>query len=252
MNPSPQRATACTEPGSERSFGVRFGRAGPVVTVTLDRPGSPETRGADVIRTLSRLGRNLPGDVRVVVVDGVSLSVAGPDVDLDGVDPWEPLATDWLRRPDVISIAIIRDQATGIGSQIALACDLRVWSSAARLVVDEVARGTVPSFGSTKRLVDLVGYARALDLCVTGRSISAREAEHFGLATIVASPHQLEDAVSDLVGRVLSADRDAVVEVKALLFGASRRTLSQQEEAERAAAIRLAGDWSSGSASQDA
>ena len=71
------------------------------------------------------------------------------------------------------------------GFQLALACDLRVLADDAQLTMAEVTLGLVPDLGGTKRLVDLVGYARALEICVTGRRVDAAEAERIGLATVV-------------------------------------------------------------------
>jgi enoyl-CoA hydratase/carnithine racemase len=86
--------------------------------------------------------------------------------------------------------------------------------------------------------VDLVGYARALEICVTGRRLAAAEAARLGLATLVVPRAELDAAVLDLTGAILASDRDAVVEIKALLAGAARRTPVDQLRAEREAQTR--------------
>jgi enoyl-CoA hydratase/carnithine racemase len=217
-------------------------------------------------RELREIGRALPGDVRVAIVRGEGRAFSS-GLDLNAVsdapdaaeaaegfsipqlarrDPAEAAETialfqqafSWLRRPDIISIAAVHGHAIGAGFQLALACDMRVLTEAAQFTMAEVALGLVPDLGGTKRLVELVGYGRALELCVTGRRISAAEALNIGLATAVVSGDELDKAVADLTAQILAANRDAVVEIKALLLGAGSRTFAEQEAAERAAQVR--------------
>ena len=147
-------------------------------------------------------------------------------------------AFSWLRRPDLVSIAAVRGHAIGAGFQLALACDLRVLTENAQFTMAEVSLGLVPDLGGTKRLVELVGYARAMDLCITGRRIPSAEADRLGLATKVVPDDGLDQAVADLTAQILAAHRDAVVEIKSLLANAALRTFGEQEAAERAAQVR--------------
>jgi enoyl-CoA hydratase/carnithine racemase len=243
---------------SERD-GIRLDRIGPVATVTLCRPDvlNAQTPAMwDVVRGISR---DLTGDVRVVVVRGegrafsagLDRSVAtsgGPDslASLAALTPEScaeriaqfQAAFTWLHRPDIVSIAAVQGHAIGAGFQLALACDLRVLADDAQLCMAEVSLGLVPDLAGTGRLVDLVGYARALEVCVTGRRLSAAEAERLGLATLVVPRAELDPAVQDLTGAILAGDRDAVAEIKALLAGAARRTPGDQLRAEREAQTR--------------
>jgi enoyl-CoA hydratase/carnithine racemase len=204
---------------------------------------------------LREFGRDLPGDVRAVVVSGegrafsagLDLSVAqGEFATLAGLPDAEALgriaelqeAFSWLRRPDLVTVAAVRGHAIGAGFQLALACDLRVVADDAKFSMAEVTLGLVPDLGGTKRLVDLVGYARALELCATGRRVAAAEAVRMGLANVMVSPTDLDGAVRDLVAAVLAAPRDAVVEIKALIAGAGERDFPGQLAAEREAQLR--------------
>ncbi|CAM5618643.1 Carnitinyl-CoA dehydratase [Streptomyces microflavus] len=128
-----------------------------------------------------------------------------------------------------------RRHAIGAGFQLALACDLRIVADDVQFAMRETSLGLVPDLTGTHPLVSLVGYARALEICATGRFVHAEEAERTGLANLVVPADQLDAAARDLAAALIAAPRDAVVETKALLNGASSRTYEEQRIAERAA-----------------
>ena len=242
--------------------GVRLDRDGALATVTLCRPEVLNAQTPATWEALADLGRTLPGDVRVVVVRGEGRAFsAGLDKQVvAGASPdGSPSLADmarlteaeceeliagyqagfgWLRRPDLVSVAAVRGHAIGAGLQLALACDLRVLADDAQLCMAETSLGLVPDLGGTKPLVDLVGYARALELCLTGRRVGAAEAARWGLANLVVGADELDGAVADLVAALLAPPRGAVVETKALLRAAGGRDQAGQEAAERAAQTR--------------
>jgi len=129
----------------------------------------------------------------------------------------------------------VQGHAIGAGFQLALACDLRVVADDVQFAMRETSLGLVPDLTGTHPLVGLVGYARALEICATGRFVPAEEAQRTGLASIAVPVDQLDDAVRDLAGALLAAPRDALIETKALLQGALGRTYDAQRVAERAA-----------------
>ncbi|HET9517894.1 MAG TPA: enoyl-CoA hydratase/isomerase family protein [Actinoplanes sp.] len=238
---------------------VRLDRDGPVATVTLCRPEVLNAQTPAMWVELESISRELPGDVRVVVVRGagrafsagLDLSVARGNGDSSFADlvrmPPEQCAAriaqfqaafSWLRRPSLVTVAAVQGHAIGAGFQLALGCDLRVLADDAQLSMAEVTLGLVPDLGGTKRLVELVGYGRALEICVTGRRVSAAEADRIGLANAVVPAADLTAAVADLVAAVLAAEHGAVSEIKALLAGAADRTYAEQDRAEREAQVR--------------
>jgi enoyl-CoA hydratase/carnithine racemase len=102
----------------------------------------------------------------------------------------------------------------------------------------EVSLGLVPDLGGTKPLHDLVGPARALDLCLTGRRIDAVEADRMGLVNRLVPAAELDTAVAELASAIVAGNRDAVVEIKALITGAGGRDLTTQLRYEREAQLR--------------
>jgi enoyl-CoA hydratase/carnithine racemase len=239
--------------------GVRLTADDSVATVTLCNPAKRNAQSPAMWRTLTEAGRLLPGDVRVVVLraEGQSFSAGldrqaftpegfdgepsfidlarGSDKQLDATIAEYQEAFTWWRRSDIVSIAAVQGHAIGAGFQLALACDLRVCADDAQFAMRETSLGLVPDLGGTKPLVDLVGYARALEICATGRFVHGAEAERLGLANLVVPAAELDATARDLAGALLAAPRDAVIETKALLQGAVGRSYEEQRPAERAA-----------------
>ena len=236
--------------------GVRLHRDGPVATITLHRPAVLNAQTPQMWGELRKIGAELPGDVRVVVVRGegrafsagIDLAVAQggefasilatpEDAALARIESYQE-AFSWLRRPDIVSIAAVQGHAIGAGFQLALSCDLRVVADDAKFCMAEVSLGLVPDLGGIQPLRELVGPARTLELCVTGRRIDAVEADRIGLANLVVPTADLDGAVADLTAALLAGARDAVVEIKALVAGAGSRDLAAQLRAEREAQLR--------------
>jgi enoyl-CoA hydratase/carnithine racemase len=241
--------------------GLRLDLAGPVATVTLCRPDVLNAQTPQMWADLRDIGAQLTPQTRVVVVRGEGRAFsAGIDLSLAQAGPDTPgsfgaLATEatpeieariaefqagfaWLRDPAFISIAAVHGHAIGAGFQLALACDIRIAGPDASFSMAEVKLGLVPDLTGTKPLVDLVGYARALEICVTGRRISAAEADRIGLVNLVVGPDELDGAVGDLTAAIVAGNRNAVTEIKALLAAAGGRSHAEQHAAERAAQAR--------------
>jgi enoyl-CoA hydratase/carnithine racemase len=151
-------------------------------------------------------------------------------------------AFTWLSAPDLVSIAAVQGHAIGAGFQLALACDLRVAAEGTVFAMKETSLGIVPDLTGTHPLVAAIGLPRALEWCLTGRFVEAQEAFAAGLLNAVVPADALDDAVAALVAGVLASPRAAVVETKALLQGAGRRTPQEQWKAEAQAQARILRD----------
>ena len=231
-----------------------------LATVVLARPEKRNAQTPAMWRRLAAIGGQLLADdgVRVVLLraEGASFS-AGLDramftTGLDGepgllglaalddesldttIDGFQQ-AFAWWRDDRVVSIAAVQGHAVGAGFQLALGCDLRVVADDVQLAMKETSLGLVPDLGGTRPLVDLVGYARALEICVTGRWVGADEAVASGLASVAVPAADLDETARDLAAAVLAAPAGAVRATKALLRGARNRGYHDQRAAERAA-----------------
>ncbi|MET8945501.1 enoyl-CoA hydratase/isomerase family protein [Streptomyces sp. NPDC004542] len=242
--------------------GVRLTVDDALATVTLTNPAKRNVQSPALWRALAEAGRLLPGSVRAVVLRGEGKSFSAgldrqmfttegiegeptfvdlarrADAELDATIAGYQEAFTWWRRNDIVSVAAVQGHAIGAGFQLALACDLRVVAHDVQFAMRETSLGIVPDLTGTHPLVELVGYARALEICVTGRFVQAEEAVSSGLASIAVPAEELDGTVRDFTAALLAAPRDAVVETKALLRGAAGRTYDEQRAAERLAQAR--------------
>jgi len=126
----------------------------------------------------------------------------------------------WLGRSAFPVVAALNGAALGGGLELALGCDLRVAAPHALLGLPETSLGIIPGAGGTQRLPRLVGYAKALELVLTGARVGADEALALGLVNRVTAPATsvVDDALSWLspvVEGAPIAQRAALLAVRA-------------------------------------
>ena len=95
-------------------------------------------------------------------------------------------------------IAVIDGHCYGGGLELALSCDFRFATPAARSAFPEITLGALPGSGGTQRAVRLMGVGRARAMVMTGRPISAEQAERWGLVTWLVEPNKLDQEVNSL------------------------------------------------------
>ena len=84
------------------------------------------------------------------------------------------------------SVAVINGYAFGGGLELALACTFRIATPNAKMGLPEIKLGAIPGYGGTQRLPRVIGEARALEMIMTGRTVTAEEAERIGLVSRIA------------------------------------------------------------------
>ena len=237
-------------------------REGAVLTVTLANPARRNAQVPSLWSALAEVADGLDPQVRVVVLRGEGPSFsAGLDrsVLAPGGAQGEPdllaLGGDEAAVAQAIAgfqrgfsawgevravvVAAVQGHAIGAGLQLALAADLRVVADDVQLAMRETSLGLVPDLGGTGPLVRLVGPARALEMCATGRFVGAQEAVATGLANLAVPVADLEATTADLVGALLAAPEAALRELKPLLRSAEVLDREGQLAAEREAQARL-------------
>ena len=127
-----------------------------------------------------------------------------------------------LSRANVVSIASIRGRATGVGSELALAADMR-FASREKAVLSqfEIGAGFAPGGGPMARLPRLIGRGRALEILLTGNDINGELAERYGYVNRALPDAQLDGFVDTMARRIASFDKQTIGDIKNLVNVAS-------------------------------
>jgi len=207
-------------------------RADGVAVVRLDRP-KMNALSSDLLGQLAEVTAQLidvpPG--AVVIWGGPRIFAAGADVnefvDPDSGRPTSARAREVAQRfrtaldsvaaIPVPTVAAVDGYALGGGCELALACDLRVASEAAKFGQPEILLGIIPGGGGTQRLTRLVGPARAKDLILSGRQVGAEEALRIGLADRVVPAGSTIDEALALAATLAAGPRRAMALAKAAI-----------------------------------
>jgi len=231
-----------THPTSGQPAWVRLERDGPVATVTLCRPDVLNAQTPAMWSVLREYGRQLSGEIRVVVVRGegrafsagldLSMSTAAVasapggeatggtagESDTGGFEALAALpperaqeriagyqeAFSWLRRSDLVTIAAVQGHAIGAGFQLALACDIRVSTPDCQLGLPAIKESLIPGLG-TWRLPKYIGWGRAKRMILGGENIRGEEARAIGLVDHVAPAEGFFSHVDAIAGRYVRA-----------------------------------------------
>jgi enoyl-CoA hydratase len=111
-------------------------------------------------------------------------------------------------------VAAINGFALGGGLELAMACDLRIASTTAKLGQPEVLLGIMPGWGGTQRLPRLVGRGRALEILLAGDQLDASRARDMGLVNRVVEPGQLEEIAQEVADKLANGAPAAIAAIK--------------------------------------
>jgi enoyl-CoA hydratase len=215
-----------------------------VALVTLDRPAQLNALSFSLLRQLAAALEALDADpaCRCIVLTGAGdrAFAAGADIhELAGQTPASLAAGDdfaaWERvgRIRTPIIAAVRGHALGGGCELAMACDMIVAGDDAQFGQPEIKIGVMPGAGGTQRLTRALGKAKAMELILTGRPITAREADALGLVTSVVPAEATVDAALELAARVAAMPPLAVRAAKEAVQQAFELSLAAGLELER-------------------
>ena len=219
---------------------------GVVATICLNRPAKHNALTPEMLVQLGEIliGLDSDRDVRAVLVtaSGNRSFCAGADIKrfkvLEPLDMW----AQWtrlghrvfdhlagLRQP---TIAAVSGNAYGGGFELALACDLRVVADDAALGLTEVGIGTLPGWGGTGRLRDLVGAGRAKEMIFTGEPLTAARALAWGVANQLAPKADVVSTANALAVKIAARAPIAVQMAKqAIGAGDAYQTMEQVSSA---------------------
>jgi enoyl-CoA hydratase/carnithine racemase len=133
-----------------------------------------------------------------------------------------------LSKAPVVSIASIRGRATGVGSELALACDMRFASrEKAMLSQFEIGAGFVPGGGPMARLPRLMGRGRAMEVLMTGTYLDGELAERYGYVNRSLPDAKLDAFVDTMARRIAGFDKQTIADIKRLVDASSLPTNEQ-------------------------
>jgi len=211
---------------------VQCERQGDVVTVLLNRPEVMNCLSFPTLKRFRRLCHELGQDlsIRAILITG-----AGPKAFCAGADLKERRSMPQQLVPSFVrnirrlmddveglpqpTIALVNGFAFGGGTELLLACDVRVAAPHAQLGLTETSLAIIPGAGGTQRLPRLIGKARAKELILTARRVDAAEAERIGLVNRVAPEGRLGE-----VGRELA---EAIAANGPVAVRAAKRAIDQ-------------------------
>lgn len=185
---------------------VKLVREGAFALMTLDRPEALNALSFAIIRDIgAAIDEAAAWDIRALIItgEGGKAFCAGADIkelmgrslieEREGAELGQRVfgKLDSFKVP---SIAAINGYAFGGGLELAMACTFRVASAKAKMGLPEIKLGLIPGYGGTQRLPRLIGEARAMEMVLTGRTITADEAHAIGLVNRLSEGDVVEAA----------------------------------------------------------
>ncbi|MBC7248654.1 MAG: enoyl-CoA hydratase/isomerase family protein [Anaerolineae bacterium] len=220
---------------------VRLSVDGAIATITMSRPEALNALNRKVLQELKDALAQVRANraVRVVILTGEGNAfIAGADIkemqalaaQPDAIREFTEFGQGVLRDIETLPqpvIAAINGFALGGGLEVALACDIRIASSDARLGLPEVGLGIMPGLGGTQRTTRLVGRGVASELIFTGDLIGAEEAARVGLVNRVVEPAKLMETARQLAERIASRAPVALAKAKAAILATQQLPLDE-------------------------
>ncbi len=215
-----------------------------VAIVTLNRPKVLNALSHDLMAELADAVDGFEADdaIGVIVLTGNDKAfAAGADiaemVEKTSVDMYmsNHFARNWERvsKCRLPVIAAVAGHALGGGCELAMMCDVIVCADNARFGQPEIKLGVLPGIGGTQRLIRAVGKAKAMDMCLSGRTMDAQEAERVGLVSRVYPADALMAEAMKLAAEIAGMSRPALYMVKEAINRAYETTLTEGLHFER-------------------
>ena len=211
--------------------------------VRLNRPKALNALNTPLMDEVNRAMQAFNGDAGIgaLILGGSDKAfAAGADIkEMDGMSQIDMLTSASLierfRIGDISKpvIAAVSGYALGGGCELAMLCDMIVASETALFGQPEVNLGILPGAGGTQRMTRAIGKALAMEVMLTDRRLSAREALQYGLVNRVAPLDSYMDVAIELAGKVASRSQVAIRLIKEAVNKAQQTPLSEGLELER-------------------
>ena len=211
--------------------------------ITLNRPKALNALNTQVMQEIVAALMRFDADPAIgcVVLTGSEKAfAAGADIkEMQSRDYAEMYAADWFVGWEAIGrvrkpiIAAVSGFALGGGCELAMMCDIIFASDTAKFGQPEIKLGVIPGMGGSQRLTRLVGKAKAMEMCLTGRMMDAQEAERSGLVSRVVSVTALLDDALATAATIAGMSQPIAMMVKESVNRAYETTLAEGVRFER-------------------
>ena len=217
---------------------VLTGISGHVGSLRINRPRQRNALSDAVMDALgdALLAFDAHPDVRVIVLSGDAKAFAA-GADIAAMTNWtymdvfqnDFITRNWevIRRIRKPVIAAVAGYAIGGGCELALACDIVIAADNARFAVPEIKLAMMPGAGGTQRLPRAVGKAKAMDMCLSGRTLTAEEADRYGLVSRVVPADMLEREAMALAAEIATYSLPALQAIKDSISRAYESSLAE-------------------------
>lgn len=220
-------------------------KKGKIGIITVNRPEQLNSMNSATRSEMTQSFEDMEtdSDVSVVILTGAPSKafIAGADIkefaEMD-LRTREEMNEDW-RVNKVISemtkpvIAMINGFCLGGGLEIAMACDLRISSEKSKLGQPEINIGIIPGAGGTQRLTRLIGEGRAMEMILTGRMITAKEAHQYGIVNFVFDSDELEIKTLEIANTIADKSPYAIERAKKCVRAVAEMSLEKGLEYEQ-------------------
>jgi enoyl-CoA hydratase len=173
-----------------------------IALINLNRPKELNALNLQLMGELRDALKELDEDdsVRVIVLTDIKQMAGKTAIDMLNVDQFS--TWDQIKKTKKPLIAAVSGFALGGGCELAMTCDMIIASETAKFGQPEIKIGVMPGAGGTQRLTRAIGKAKAMELVLTGRFISAEEAKAYGLVNKVVPTEMYLEAAMDLASEI--------------------------------------------------
>jgi enoyl-CoA hydratase len=214
-----------------------------VALVTIDRPKALNALSLQVMQELTDATARLDGDrgTGCIVITGSERAfAAGADIkEMEAQSYGEMYLADWFGGWDALTrvrtplVAAVAGFALGGGCELAMMCDVLIAADTAVFGQPEIKLGVMPGMGGSQRLTRAIGKAKAMDMCLTGRTMAADEAERSGLVSRVVPADRLLEESLAIAATIAGMSLPSAMMTKEAVNRAHETTLAEGVRFER-------------------
>ncbi|MHA2116526.1 MAG: enoyl-CoA hydratase/isomerase family protein [Candidatus Thorarchaeota archaeon] len=216
--------------------------------VTISRPDKMNSVTKDMLVDFNEQVSHIANDpkIRAIIFTGEGNKAFSAGFDLETVGGLEgEEVTEFFKLLErtirvikenrtTLTVAAINGYAIGFGAMVVSACDFRIFADNGLFRLPEIDLAIFPGGGAASNLLHLVGPARAKDILLTGRKVTAEEAYRIGLADMLVKQDELMDKTMELVKELLTKDPTILIRTKTLIDGMTGMDVGEAAERETA------------------